>query len=163
VDAHGLGDLGRRPFSLVYVEVEEDPTSRRILQRGDGSVDLGEWFITHAGSLSTANADGRAQGENAACHPRRLSANSTAFPPAETASCQRPPNPRRRARRRRAPNRLPYARARGLAAHRRGQRRPSACRSRCERPHGSAQRCRSRRRRSRNRRASSCPAARRRP
>jgi hypothetical protein len=60
VDAHGLGDLGRRPFSLVYVEVEEDPTSRRILQRGDGSVDLGEWFITHAGSLSTANADGRA-------------------------------------------------------------------------------------------------------
>jgi hypothetical protein len=66
VDAHGLGDLGRRPFSLVYVEVEEDPTSRRILQRGDGSVDLGEWFITHAGSLSTANADGRAQGENLA-------------------------------------------------------------------------------------------------
>ena len=63
VDAHGLGDLGRRPFSLVYVEVEEDPTSRRILQRGDGSVDLGEWFITHAGSLSTANADGRAQEE----------------------------------------------------------------------------------------------------
>jgi hypothetical protein len=57
VDAHGLGDLGRRPFGLVYVEVEEDPTSRRILQRGDGSVDLGEWFITHAGSLSTANAD----------------------------------------------------------------------------------------------------------
>ena len=63
VDAHGLGDLGRRPFSLVYVEVEEDPTSRRILQRGNGSVDLGEWFITHTGSLSTANADGRAQGE----------------------------------------------------------------------------------------------------
>jgi hypothetical protein len=63
VDAHGLGDLGRRPFSLVYVEVEQDPTSRRILQRGDGSVDLGEWFITHAGSLSTANADGRAQEE----------------------------------------------------------------------------------------------------
>jgi hypothetical protein len=66
VDAHGLGDLGRRPFGLVYVEVEEDPTSRRILQRGDGSVDLGEWFITHAGSLSTANADGRAQGEKLA-------------------------------------------------------------------------------------------------
>jgi hypothetical protein len=66
VDAHGLGDLGRRPFSLVDVEVEEDPTSRWILQRGDGSVDLGEWFITHAGSLSTANADGRAQGENLA-------------------------------------------------------------------------------------------------
>ena len=63
VDAHGLGDLGRRPFSLVDVEVEEDPTSRRILQRGDGSVDLGEWFITHARSLSTADADGRAQGE----------------------------------------------------------------------------------------------------
>jgi hypothetical protein len=62
VNAHGLGDLGRRPFGPVYVEVEEDPTSRRILQRGDGSVDLGEWFITHAGSLSTANTDGRAQG-----------------------------------------------------------------------------------------------------
>src|SRR5512132_932220 len=68
VDAHGLGDLGRRPFSLVYVEVEEDPTSRRILQRGNGPVDLGEWFITHTGSLSTANADGRAQGEILASH-----------------------------------------------------------------------------------------------
>jgi hypothetical protein len=66
VDPHGLGDLGRRPFGRVLVEVEEDPTSRRILQRGDGSVDLGEWFITHAGSLSTANAGGRAQGENLA-------------------------------------------------------------------------------------------------
>ena len=62
VHAHRLGDLGRRPFGLMYVEVEEDPTSRRILQRGDGSVDLGEWFITHAGSLSTATAGGRAQG-----------------------------------------------------------------------------------------------------
>jgi hypothetical protein len=64
VHAHGLGDLGRGPFGLVYVEVEQDPTSRRILQRGDGSVDLGEWFITHAGSLSTANAGGRRKGEN---------------------------------------------------------------------------------------------------
>jgi hypothetical protein len=53
VDAHGLGDLGRRPFGLVDVEVEKDPTSRGILQRGDGSVDLGEWFITHPGSLSS--------------------------------------------------------------------------------------------------------------
>ena len=63
VDAHGLGDLDRRPFGLVDVEIEEDPTSRRILQRGNGSVELGEWFITHSGSLSTANADGRARGE----------------------------------------------------------------------------------------------------
>jgi hypothetical protein len=61
VHAHGLGDLGRRPFGLVDVEVEEDPTSRRILQRGDGSVDLGERFITHAGSLSTGNARGSAR------------------------------------------------------------------------------------------------------
>jgi hypothetical protein len=61
VDAHGLGDLGRRPFGLVHVEVQEDPTSRRILQRGDGSVDLGEWFITHAGSLSAGNAGGGAR------------------------------------------------------------------------------------------------------
>jgi hypothetical protein len=62
VDAHGLGDLGRRPFGLVYVEVEEDAPSRGILQRGDGSVDLAEWFITHAGSLSTANADVEGKG-----------------------------------------------------------------------------------------------------
>lgn len=54
VDAHGLGDLGGRPFGLVYVEIEEDPTSRRILQRGNGSIDLGERLMTHAGSLSTA-------------------------------------------------------------------------------------------------------------
>jgi hypothetical protein len=64
VDANGLGDLGRCPFSLVNVEVKEDPTSRRILQRGNGSVDLGEWFITHTGSLSTANADGESKGRS---------------------------------------------------------------------------------------------------
>jgi hypothetical protein len=66
VHAHRLGDLGRRPFGLVDVEVEEDPTSRRILQRGDGSVDLGEWFITHEGSLSTATAGVERKGENLA-------------------------------------------------------------------------------------------------
>jgi hypothetical protein len=66
VHAHRLGDLGRRPFGLVDVEVEKDPTSRRILQRGDGSVDLGEWFITHEGSLSTGNAGGERKGENLA-------------------------------------------------------------------------------------------------
>ena len=46
----------------MHVEVEEDTTSRRILQRGNRSVDLGEWFITHSGSLSTADADGQARG-----------------------------------------------------------------------------------------------------
>src|SRR4030095_8337053 len=64
---------------------------------------------------------------------------------------------------RRAPSRRPCARARAPAARPHGLPPPWACRSRCEPPHGSAQRCRSRRRRSRNRRASSCPGARRRP
>jgi hypothetical protein len=53
VDANRCGNVGSRPFGLVNVEIEQDPPSRGILQRGDRSVDLGKRLVIHAGSLST--------------------------------------------------------------------------------------------------------------
>jgi hypothetical protein len=81
MDAHRLGDLGRCPFGLVDVEVKEDPTSRRILQRGDGSVDLGEWFITHAGSLSTGASAARLGLQSRRISERPDTANEWAMAP----------------------------------------------------------------------------------
>jgi hypothetical protein len=54
VHSDGFGDTVHRPFGLVYIEVEQDPSAGLILKRADRAVELLYFVLSHIPELTVS-------------------------------------------------------------------------------------------------------------